>query len=78
MPSKCTSIFFFSGDIYFISIISFDEKTKGLFDIVCGEIGVKTNPSKSGDRIGPPADSEYAVDPFGVDNISPSAAKVFK
>ena len=29
--------------------------------------------SKSGDKIGPPADSEYAVEPVGVLKITPSA-----
>ena len=40
---------------------------------VCEQIGVMTTASIVGNRIGPPADSEYAVDPVGVEMISPSA-----
>ncbi len=38
-----------------------------------GQIGVKSTESTAGCRIGPPADRLYAVDPVGVDTISPSA-----
>ena len=34
---------------------------------------VITNPFTSGDKIGPPADKEYAVDPLDVEIIKPSA-----
>src|SRR5437764_15167945 len=39
----------------------------------CGQIGVITKTPDSGSRIGPPADSEYAVEPVGVATIKPSA-----
>ncbi|MPN37868.1 hypothetical protein SDC9_185389 [bioreactor metagenome] len=39
----------------------------------CGEIGVIHITAESGKSIGPPQASEYAVDPVGVDIISPSA-----
>src|ERR1043166_398762 len=39
----------------------------------CGQIGVMTKTPDSGSRIGPPAESEYAVDPVGVATIKPSA-----
>ena len=38
-----------------------------------GQIGVITNAPESGRRIGPPAASEYAVEPVGVATIKPSA-----
>ena len=40
---------------------------------MCGQIGVRQNAATDGKMIGPPADSEYAVDPVGVATISPSA-----
>src|SRR5438128_11865473 len=43
------------------------------FVSTCGQIGVMTKTPDSGDRIGPPAESEYAVEPVGVAMISPSA-----
>src|SRR5437588_11454566 len=39
----------------------------------CGQIGLITNNPDSGSRIGPPAESEYAVEPVGVATIKPSA-----
>src|SRR5437763_16890376 len=39
----------------------------------CGQIGVITRTPDSGSRIGPPAESEYAVEPVGVATIKPSA-----
>jgi hypothetical protein len=38
-----------------------------------GAIGVRRNESMVGCMIGPPAESEYAVDPVGVARMSPSA-----
>src|SRR4029077_20834013 len=38
-----------------------------------GQIGVTTNAPESGMRMGPPAASEYAVEPVGVAMIRPSA-----
>ena len=38
-----------------------------------GAMGVRRNASVSGWEMGPPAESEYAVDPVGVDSSRPSA-----
>ena len=40
---------------------------------VCGQIGVATMQSTVGTTIGPPAESEYAVEPVGVERMIPSA-----
>ena len=40
---------------------------------IWGQIGVITIASVSGERIGPPAEREYAVEPVGVAIIIPSA-----
>ena len=40
---------------------------------LCGATAVRLSTPDSGAMIGPPFDSEYAVDPVGVDIISPSA-----
>ena len=50
------------------------RSTTGRFDSVCGEIGDTSSTSTVGSTIGPPAESEYAVDPVGVATIRPSAA----
>src|SRR4051812_16846728 len=47
--------------------------TKALCVSECGHTGVTTNASTAGINIGPPAANEYAVDPVGVDTITPSA-----
>src|SRR5947207_9459168 len=47
--------------------------TMGRFVSVCEQIGVSTMASTLGNTIGPPADSEYAVDPVGVEMMRPSA-----
>ena len=49
-----------------------DGKTSGRKDRLRGQIGVRTSALKDGWTIGPPADSEYAVDPVGVDTMIPS------
>ncbi len=41
-----------------------------------GQIGVARSASTVGRTIGPPAESEYAVEPVGVATMSPSAARV--
>jgi hypothetical protein len=41
---------------------------------MCGDTGVKSRQRWLGDTIGPRAENEYAVDPVGVDTITPSAA----
>src|SRR5436309_14203858 len=38
----------------------------------CGQIGVSTQARAFGNRIGPPALNEYAVEPVGVAKIMPS------
>src|SRR4030042_3254632 len=48
-----------------------------LLNRVCGHIGVIIIISLFGSTIGPPAEREYAVDPVGVEIITPSAAKFF-
>ena len=45
----------------------------GLADSDNGFNDVMTQPFTSGDKIGPPADKEYAVEPFDVEMINPSA-----
>ena len=40
---------------------------------VCGQMGVIARTFESGVSSGPPADSEYAVEPVGVQTIKPSA-----
>jgi hypothetical protein len=49
-----------------------DGKTRGRKDKLRGQIGVKTRALSEGWTIGPPADREYAVEPVGVETISPS------
>ena len=48
------------------------DKIIGLVFRLCGAIGVITNNFCSGVTIGPPAESEYAVEPVGVEIITPS------
>tara|TARA_B100000242_G_C42959832_1_gene445137 strand:- start:30 stop:272 length:243 start_codon:yes stop_codon:yes gene_type:complete len=48
-------------------------KTKALEASECGAIGVSWTTGQSGVITGPPALNEYAVDPVGVDKITPSA-----
>ena len=43
---------------------------------VCGAMGVRMTASVPGASSGPPAESEYAVEPVGVAKISPSAQYV--
>jgi hypothetical protein len=54
-------------------VINDDEgNTSGLKDRLRGHIGVSTRALRDGWTIGPPADSEYAVEPVGVDTMRPS------
>ena len=54
-------------------VIDEDEgKTRGRNDKLRGHIGVKTSALSEGCTMGPPAESEYAVDPVGVETIMPS------
>src|SRR3954451_24896258 len=45
----------------------------GRFVSMCGQIGVMQIAGTEGKMMGPPADSEYAVDPVGVEMMRPSA-----
>src|SRR5438094_10283851 len=56
-----------------ISITEVSLTMTDRFVSTCGQIGVMTKTPDSGDRIGPPAESEYAVEPVGVAVINPSA-----
>ena len=47
-------------------------RVMGLCDNVCGDTGTIEITSVPGCMIAPPADSAYAVEPVGVDNITPS------
>lgn len=54
-------------------VMTDDEgNTRGRNDRLRGHIGVNTSALSDGWTIGPPADSEYAVEPVGVDTIKPS------
>ena len=52
-----------------------EQELKGMMPVAapCGQIGVITKTPDSGAMIGPPAESEYAVEPVGVATIKPSA-----
>ena len=54
-----------------ISIFQTQDRI-GLKEIVCGNIGTTTMASRLGCMIGPPADSEYAVEPVGEATMRPS------
>jgi len=45
----------------------------GRFVSMCGQIGVMQTADTVGKITGPPADSEYAVEPVGVEMINPSS-----
>ena len=49
-----------------------EGNTRGLNDKLRGQIGVRTIALNEGCTIGPPADSEYAVEPVGVETMRPS------
>ena len=49
-----------------------DGNTRGRKDKLRGQIGVRTMALRDGCTMGPPAESEYAVDPVGVDTMRPS------
>ena len=59
-------------------IIDESGKISGRKDRVWGQTGVKRMQGTEGATIGPPALSEYAVDPVGVAIIIPSACTVVK
>ncbi len=55
------------------SVIDEEEgKTRGRNERLRGQMGVNTIALRDGWTIGPPAESEYAVEPVGVETISPS------
>ena len=49
-----------------------EGNTRGRNDKLRGQIGVRTIALNEGCTIGPPADSEYAVEPVGVETMRPS------
>ena len=49
-----------------------EGNTRGRKDKLRGQIGVRTIALNEGCTIGPPADSEYAVEPVGVETMRPS------
>lgn len=49
-----------------------EGKTSGRKERLRGQMGVSTIALSDGCTIGPPAESEYAVEPVGVDTIRPS------
>ena len=61
-----------SDSITLIESFSFDERTTGLDVNLWEHKVVNIYTSHFGDTIGPPADKEYAVEPFGVEIIIPS------
>lgn len=52
-----------------------EGKTSGRKERLRGQMGVRTSAESDGCTIGPPALREYAVEPVGVDTISPSDYK---
>src|SRR5439155_9465262 len=63
----------YSGSLTSISMSDVSATIMDRFVRTCGQIGVITRTPDSGSRIGPPAESEYAVEPVGVATIKPSA-----
>ncbi len=55
-----------------MSILQPSGSAIGRFDSECGAIGTIRKPRRPGCMIGPFADSEYAVEPVGVETIRPS------
>jgi hypothetical protein len=49
-----------------------EGKTSGRKDRLRGQMGVRTRALREGWTIGPPAESEYAVEPVGVETMRPS------
>lgn len=49
-----------------------EGNTRGRNDKLRGQIGVRTIALNEGWTMGPPADSEYAVEPVGVETMRPS------
>ena len=48
----------------------------GRLESVCGEMGTSATAERPGCRMGPPAESAYAVDPVGVAAMMPSARRL--
>ena len=59
-----------------ISITLLSGTSTGRLVSMCGHTGVMQMAATAGNTIGPPAESEYAVEPVGVAMISPSALNV--
>ena len=49
-----------------------DGNTRGRKDKLRGQIGVRTMALRDGCTMGPPAESEYAVEPVWLDTMRPS------
>lgn len=49
-----------------------EGNTRGRKDKLRGQMGVRTRALSDGWTIGPPADREYAVEPVGVETMTPS------
>ena len=76
LPSKLTSAVFSLSvrrSINVSSIVSSPEKTMDLLVRLCGATGVIRIRLAVGVAMGPPADMLYAVEPVGVDRMTPSA-----
>ncbi len=54
-------------------MIAVSETAIGRWVSACGATGTSAKAGTCGSRIGPPADSAYAVDPVGVATMRPSA-----
>ena len=66
---SCNDVWILVIKLYFNIVIG---GVQLLFDIVCGHMGVIRTHDKDGSTSGPPAESEYAVEPFDVATITPS------
>jgi hypothetical protein len=53
-----------------------EGNTRGLKERLRGHMGVRTRALSEGWTIGPPADNEYAVEPVGVETMTPSDCKI--
>ena len=72
-PSTLINISGFLLNVFSKRIFFSGENIIGRVKRECGQISVISIHSISGSIIGPPAESEYAVEPVGVLNTAPSA-----
>ena len=73
LPSTVRCKTFSLTHIFLISSLALSGKTSGLATSEWGHIGVTQKHESFGSTIGPPAESEYAVEPVGVAITIPSA-----